>query len=302
MSALTPSERWHGPIVVGVDGSEGTIRAVRWAAAEAVRRKLPLRLVHAHLLPTFGYLPMLETRSMHEELIDLAHDWLRSAAAAAAKVSPTIDVHTELRTAGPVPLLIEESLHARLIVVGSHGLGGIPRMLLGSTSEGLAGRAHCPLVVVPSGLDDPAPDAPVVVGVDGSPVSDAAVAVAFDEASTRNVGLVAVHAWSDQPITNPFVLRLTDDDWAQIEDAERRSMAEQLAGWRDKYPDVTVRRVLVRDRPATSLLGNASTAQLLVVGSRGRGGFASALLGSTSRAVLHHAPCPVIVAGPNRDR
>ena len=300
MSAINPYIRRREPIVVGIDGSDATIHAVRWAAAEAARRGLPLRLVHANTMPVFGYPPMIETRSLHELMTEQARGWLRAAAETAARAAPGVEVHTELRSTGPVPLLTEESRHARMVVVGSRGLGGVPRLLLGSTAEGLTGHARCPVAVVPS-TPFPASDAPVVVGVDGSPVSDAAVAVAYDEASTRNVGLVAVHAWSDQPVTDPFALLLTLEDWAQVEDRERRALAEQLAGWRDKYPDVEVRRVLEKDRPAASLLAHAVDAQLLVVGSRGRGGFTSALLGSTSRAVLHHTPCPVIVVGPDRE-
>lgn len=305
MSAANPSSRWHGPIVVGIDGSAGTIRAVRWAAAEAVRRRLRLRLVHAHSMPAFGYPPMLETKGLHEVMIEQAKVWLRAAAETVAEVAPQVEVQTELRPAGPIVQLAEESRHARYVVVGSRGLGGIPRLLLGSTAEGLAGHAGCPVVVVPD-VADPAPNAPVVVGVDGSPVSDAAVAVAFDEAATRDVDLVAVHAWDD-PIgvglhaPLPTMREWSEKDWNDIEDVEWRAMVEQLAGWRDKYPDVNVQRVLVKDRPAAALLSHAQRAQLLVVGSRGRGGLTSVLLGSTSRAVLHHAPCPVIVVGPDRD-
>lgn len=299
MSAVNPSGRWHGPIVVGIDGSEGTARAVRWAAAEAARRHAPLRLVHAHSLPTLGYPPMLETRGLHDLLMEQARGWLSSAAETAAEAAPQVEVHTEMVTAGAIAQLTKESRHARLVVIGTRGLGGIPKLLLGSTAEGLAGRAHCPVVVVPD-VPEAAADAPIVVGVDGSPVSDAAVAVAFDTASMRDVGLVAVHAWRDQLVVDPFAVLLTEQDWSKVEDAERRALAEQLSGWREKYPDVSVERVLAKDRAATSLLGHARGAQLLVVGSHGRGGLASALLGSTSRTVLHDAPCPVMVVGPER--
>lgn len=296
----------RGPIVVGVDGSDGTADAVRWAAAEAAARRTALRLVHAYSFPMAGYPGMWETKGMHDLLVEQGHDWLRRAAAAVDRQAPQVEVHTELLHGGSVPVLAEASRHARLVVVGSRGLGGIPRLLLGSTAEGLAGQAHCPVAVVPNRQPEPAglPDtaAPVVVGVDGSPVSDAAVAVGFDEASRRNVGLVAVHSWDGPPVTDPFTIMLSEQDWTEAEDGERRLLAEQLAGWHDKYPDVDVHRTVVRARPAVALLEHAATAQLLVVGNRGRGGIASTLLGSTSRAVLHHAPCPVIVVGPDRDR
>ncbi|MDF3048967.1 MAG: universal stress protein [Pseudonocardia sp.] len=136
---------------------------------------------------------------------------------------------------------------------------------------------------------------PVVVGVDGSPTSEAAAAFAFEAASLRGVPRVAVHVSRDLSV-DPRMAPLMD--WDAVESDEREVLAERLADWLEKYPDVPVRRLVVRDRPARTLVEESGRAQLVVVGSRGRGGFRGLLLGSVSQALLHHAHCPVAVVRP----
>ena len=136
--------------------------------------------------------------------------------------------------------------------------------------------------------------APVVVGIDGSPASESATAIAFDEASRRGVELVAVHAWSDYG-----AYALPGITWSDMQKQADGILAERLAGWQERYPDVMVRRVVVQDRPAHQLLEQSESAQLTVVGSHGRGGFAGMLLGSVSSAVAESARTPVIVARPS---
>ncbi len=133
-----------------------------------------------------------------------------------------------------------------------------------------------------------------MVGIDGSEISEAALAFAFEAAATRNVPLMAVHAWTDSVLEAAVAPLL---DWDAIEGDEHRLLAERLAGWSEKYPDVAVHRVVARDRPAHALIEQATdtAAQLVVVGSHGRGSAASLVLGSVSHAVLHHSPCPVVV-------
>ena len=191
----------------------------------------------------------------------------------------------------PVQVLREESERATLLVVGGRGTGGVLGLLLGSVAMSLAGHAACPVVVV----REPAESSrilPVVVGVDGSPYGEAAVAFAYEAASLRGAPLVAVHTWSDLLFDSRVAPVL---DWEAIETGEREVLAERLAGWSEKFPDVPVRRVVYRDRPAHSLLEEAAHAQLLVVGSHGRGQLGGLVLGSVSHAVLHRAPCPVAV-------
>ena len=236
-----------------------------------------------------------------EALIEQGHQWLGRAEWEAHDRAPGIEVHRDLRVGGVVALLIEESESARMAVLGSRGLGGFQGMLVGSVSVGVAEHGHCPVVVVRGRtLADPPPEGgPVVVGVDGSPVSDAAVAFAFDEASLRGVPLVAVHTWTDPAVGETWSVPPFDIDYEALAAEESRLLAERMAGWDEKYPDVPVRQVVTRDRPVRGLLKEAEGAQLLVVGSHGRGQLAGMMgLGSTSRALLHHSTCPVAVVRP----
>ena len=285
-------------VVAGVDGSECGLQAVRWAAAEADRRHLPLRLVAAHAWPAGRLVgdPGLgvDPRAVLRDVV-LGH--LATAAEAALSVAPQLEVDRVDVTGYAVPVLQGESAHAELVVLGDLGLGGFTGLLIGSVAVALAAHAACPVVVVRG----PEPDyrtplaEPVVVGVDGSPTSEAAVAFAFEAASLRGVPLVAVHAWRDM-VVDPTMAPLLD--WDALESDEREVLAERMAGWTEKYPDVPVRRLVVRQRAARALVEESGRAQLIVVGSRGRGGVQGMLLGSVSQALLHHAHCPVAVVRP----
>jgi nucleotide-binding universal stress UspA family protein len=131
--------------------------------------------------------------------------------------------------------------------------------------------------------------------VDGSPGSTPALRYAFDAASRLGAPLVTLHTWLDVPVDAPRGEPVWTVDWERVENDEHRLLAERLAGWQEEYPDVKVQRVVTRDRPVRSLLDAAEAAQLVVVGSRGRGGFTGMLLGSTSHALIHHCPCPLVV-------
>jgi len=295
---MVSDQRSRGPIVVGVDGSVSAAHAVRWAIAEAARRGVSLRLVHAHVEPLAIYpgLPQLSSE-FDQALLDQAKQWLDEAAKTAREISPEVDVDTELATAGAVPVLLEQSRTAGLVVLGSRGLGGFTGLLIGSTAVALAAHGHAPMVVVRGRtVEQPPPETgPIAVGIDGSPAADAALGFAFDQAAGRGARLIAVHTWNPATGEGLFPPGLLMVDWDAIAVEERRSLAERLAPWQEKYPDVPVTTVVTRETPARSLLDQAATAQLVVVGSRGRGGFSGLLLGSTSQALLHHAPCPVAV-------
>jgi nucleotide-binding universal stress UspA family protein len=195
--------------------------------------------------------------------------------------------------------LIERSASASLVVLGSRGLSGFTSLVVGSISVAVAAHGRCPVVVVRGADPDTAPreDGPVVVGVDGSPSSRAALDLAFEAAALRGVPLKAVHAWSDLPVTTVWELTT---DWHSIQQYESEELNQWLADGRARHPDVSVEEVVVRDGAAHILLEHARTAQLIVVGSRGRGGFRGLLLGSTSQAMIHHAACPVAVVPPRR--
>ncbi|WP_245931567.1 universal stress protein [Actinokineospora auranticolor] len=197
-----------------------------------------------------------------------------------------------------MPALVEESAKACLVVLGSRGLGGFSGILIGSTAVALTARGKCPVAVIRGRTEDGAPPStgPVVVGVDGTPTSEPALAVAFEQAASRGADLVAVHAWTDfASITAHTYAHQSAVDWDAMENREGEVLAQQLAAWREKYPAVTARQVVSRDRPVRSLLDNAENAQLLVVGCRDHGGFTGMLHGSTSQALIHHASCPLVV-------
>jgi nucleotide-binding universal stress UspA family protein len=191
-----------------------------------------------------------------------------------------------------VPTLVDISKYVEMVVVGSRGQGAFGS-LLGSVSAGLVQHAHCPVAVIHD--EDPLmphpAEAPVLVGIDGSPVSELATEIAFDEASRRHVELIALHAWSDTR-----VLDFPGMDWSTMRSSEDEVLSERLAGWQERYPDVKVHREVVCDRPARQLIEHSEAAQLLIVGSHGRGGFGGLLLGSVSAAVVQSVRMPVIVA------
>lgn len=288
-------------IVVGVDGSAGSNQAVQSATHLAAQRKLGLHIVHGLRVtaPQYG-VGIAETGKAFDTVREYGELILRDAVALVHRTDENVHATTEMLTEPPVPLLIELSRSARLVVVGHTGDGGFTDMMLGSTAAAVVSHAHCPVLVVRgrSGQAETPEDGPVVVGVDGSPVSEQAVATAFDEASARGVPLVALHAWNDDTHASMYNTHHYVAEWESIKDGEALVLAERLAGWQEKYPDVEVRRELVQDRPRHALLKWSATAQLVVVGSRGRGGFRGMILGSTGQALVQHAQCPVLVVRP----
>jgi cation-transporting ATPase F len=282
----------NAPVVVAVDGSETAAAAALWAAGEAARR-------HASLLvfTAYGYedpafagtaYPPPDWLAVKEADAD---QLLRRTRATLEAAVPGLAVATGTSDRGPVPALLTVSERARLLVTGEP-VGPIAGLFSGSPDVDLAAKAHCPVVVV-RGRESV--DGPVVVGVDGSPLSEAAIAWAFEEAALRNAPLVALHAWHDGDAAGLFSDGNVAFQGESLPDSGRRLLAQRLAGWQEKYPDVTVERRVEHDKPRHRLLSVSRGAQLVVVGSRGRGGFTGLVLGSTSQALLHHAGCPVMI-------
>lgn len=291
----------HGKaVVVGVDGSEAALEAVRWAARAAARRSAPLLLVHAldltGVYATAAGAPLLADleqagRADAVEILEVGQETARQVAA--------VEVETQVDSGSPAAALRFASRSGQLLVLG--GAGGGMANTLGSVTLSVAGHAECPVVVVrdAAATADAADGRPVVVGVDGGPLSDAALAHAFNAAALLNVSLTAVHVWSDNDLQRRNLRHLFDlKPWDRMRDTEERVLAERLAGWSERYPGTIVQRVVEHSDPARSLVEHSGAAQLVVVATRGRGGFAGLALGSTGLRLIQHADCPVMLVSP----
>lgn len=287
-------------VVVGVDGSASGLQAVEVAAREAAVRGGSLRIVHAFVWPMMR-VPLGPSAMGPADggLRNIANQTAEEAVARARAAEPGIEISSDVVSGEPLSVLTTESRGADLVVVGTRGMGGFTGLLVGSVAVHLAAHAECP-VLVTRGRTDPA--GPVVLGVDGSRVGDAAVGWAFAEASMRGAELVALHTWNNWtgPVAvAPGVQVPTVYDIDMLKDEEERVLSASLAGWREQYPDVKVTPRLVQEYSRQALIEASEEAQLLVVGARGRGGFTGLLLGSVSQALLHHAHCPVAVVRGN---
>ncbi|WP_432193138.1 universal stress protein [Streptomyces sp. bgisy027] len=266
------------PVVVGVDGSVASLEAVDWAAAEAGRHQVPLHLLHA----------AADDREA-SDVIDAASERVREAA-------PTVRLSSELRHQDAASALVDKGRNAFALVLGSRGLGGLAGMLLGSVGLAVAARADCPVVVVRGAADHRGVRfGTVVVGVEDGESSGTAVRFAFREARVRRCRLVAVHARNTPfgAFTTPqapsrYALEAQQRPPEQVLDDALRGSAEQ-------YGDAPVSRRVIEGPARQALLEAASGADLLVVGARRRQGHLGLQLGLINHAVLHHAPCPVVV-------
>jgi nucleotide-binding universal stress UspA family protein len=284
------------PVVVGVDGSSRSLIAVEAAAAEAVLRHRPLRIVHAFDWPSIS---AATTAGMAGPVSvayrDRARDNVAEAFRLAGQRLPENRMTTEVIRGPVVPVLLAESRHADLIVLGDSGLGGLTDLLAGSVATQTATHAACPVLIVRGGQH---PDGPVVAGVDGSATSALALRFAAHEATLRDTELVALHAWRGNDGTElNATLPMTYESWSGDEE-ERRVLAEALVGITEQYPDLRIRPQVRRGSARRLLTESSNTAQLVVVGNRGHGGFAGLLLGSVGQHLIHRAGCPTAVVRP----
>ncbi|WP_150242655.1 universal stress protein [Nocardiopsis quinghaiensis] len=300
-------------IVVGVDGSPASRSALEWAARAAADRGLELLVLHALSMPVIGA-PLGHTLRMppSQELTDWSAHLLREAVDHATRAHPGLEVRTRVSMVDPAHALLTASRTAAMVVMGSRGLGGVASAFLGSVSIRVSAHAPCSVVVVPAPGEAAAGGerreresrGRVVVGLDGSHDAETALRFAFDEAARTGAELVAVHAWTvsvplDVTAFAAAAYAADREDLAVHADRYVRAVVEETRG--ERAEDVPVRFAVVEDQAAHALLSQGEDADLIVVGSRGRGGFTGLLLGSVGQSVLHHARVPVAVVRPRTE-
>lgn len=267
------------PVVVGIDGSDLSTVALAWGVDEARRNSCPLRLVHA---------AGPRERMSGDTLLETAATRARTAA-------PELDVSSVLETGHTAEALLKHASDANLVVLGSRGRGGFSGLLVGSTSLQVAMHAPCPVVVIRLAGEDapPGPSASrVVVGIDNSPASQRAIDFAFEQAHSRGIGLTAVLTYAGPDFDTTVS---PTHEWEQAAEREKAVLAESLGNRSDQFPGINIVQKAEWGNPIAILMDESAGAELLVVGSHGRGGFGGMVLGSVSHALLHHAHCPVAV-------
>jgi nucleotide-binding universal stress UspA family protein len=279
-------------VVVGVDGSEQSQAALRWAANEAAMRNIDLHVVHVYDWRVIGAPtpvggPIAESARAHAEAL------VESAVNDTRTFAPGVTVNGQTLLGSASSILVHASDANTLLVLGNRGRGGFASLMVGSVSQQVATHAGGPVVVVRGRTDK---GGPIVVGVDGSSGSDFALGVAFDEAAARGTNLVAVRAYTLAPPpwgpdSPPFI-----ENYEERRAEELQIVADQVGPWMEKYPDVRAETKAVVGHAAEVLGDLSATAQLVVVGTRGHGGFTGLLLGSVGLQLLHHADSPVLVA------
>lgn len=289
-------------VVVGVDGSDGAGAGLDWAAGLAARRGRDLHILHG--TDVGGMRTVFNCYDVSEPpVFDAVHD--RAAALVdrarrrAVEVEPALRVSTEVSEESAARVLVRHSATAYLVVLGASGTSGLAANV-GSTLLAVTSHAGGTVAVVRTDPDAGAVRGagPVVVGVDGSAAGEAAIGAAFEEASERRAELVAVHMWNDLDLVQFAGDRFVPPLVLDVEVGEQAILAERMAGWPEKYPDVSVVRKVYPSDPRTILRAWSRAAQLVVVGTRGRGGFRGLLFGSTSNFLVQHAYCPVMVVHP----
>lgn len=285
-----------GPIVVGVDGTDQSLLAVRYAVLEAQRQGCGLRLVHAapEIVPMAPSYPLLSVENVDRvshrivnEAKQLVHDL----------TDAQVEVDTVIRSAARVRVLTEAAEDARMIVLGHRDRSILGRVFTSSTCTGVASRAHCPVVCVPTAWTPGSPRSGVVVGVEGPEHSQDALAVAFAAAAGRQCRLTVLHAWKLPSQYDEMVAsRVGVEQWMAAAGAMLETL---LVDWREAYPEVEVEIDVRHQCTAPALVGATEGADLLVLGRRGRGAPLGFHLGSTARTLIRESRCPVEIA-PHR--
>ncbi len=279
-------------IAVGTDGSAAATAALTWAVDDAIRRGLPLRIVHVvDRWPRD--VPGFPAPGWPDHMAHLGEQTLVEAAAAAGERGPEVPVTTELLEGVPSEVLRERAETVAELVVGNRGMGGFAGALLGSVPLRVAGHVRGAVVVVRSGGGGPHGE--VVVGIDGSAECEPALGYAFEQAGLRGCALRAVYAWRLPPHAPHAFVPEPGRGMEGIRREHRGVAAGQLAVWQERFPEVEVVADVMCSHPVPALVTASAHADLLVMGSRGLDTVGSVILGSVSRRVLHHAQCPVAV-------
>ncbi len=283
------------PILVAYDGSASAHTALSWAVNEAAGSGRPLRLAHVLRWPLSELDELRVPPSVHDvgRARRAAAAMIGAAVAHCRLIAPGLDVRGDALTGDAIELLAKLAADSSLLVLGASGQTANPRVLLGSSAAELVRRVTVPVAVIRDAAGNDR-DHAVVVGIDGSPADDRAIRAGFAVAARRRLPVVAVHAWSDLPLE---ALGLTDSDGEERRGDAALLLADRLDAARRSHPEVVVDAVVVLDRPVGALLERAVGAALLVVGRHGRAGGAETPLGSVCHAVLHYAPCPVMITG-----
>ncbi|MCX4767552.1 universal stress protein [Streptomyces sp. NBC_01275] len=283
------------PITAGVDGTDESLAALAWAAREAVRCERELRVVHVWRFQPDAAADVAD-RDAQERWV-----WhsVRKAVTEAAERHPGLPVTTDVLEGPAVETLVAAAAEAHTLVLGSRGHGPFVGFLLGSVGQGVIAEAARPVVLVRAG-DRPSSEAAgreIVVGQQGEPEDSApALRFAFETAAARGASVRAVRAWTLPPVFaySPGSLKLLDDAGGP-EPFEKKALAEAVAPWRERFPDVPVVEHVEMGSAGQVLLAVAGRAQLMVVGRRVHRTAVGARIGSVAHGVLHHADCPVAV-------
>lgn len=288
-------------VVAGVDGSACALDAARWAARRAVDHHADLLLVMAYDISVgLAGSEAFFSSDAYADVQQWAEDALDGVADRIQQEFPALAVSSELRRGHPVRVLATATEFALMTVVGARGASPLTDLLIGSVAARLAAHGRGPVAVIREVMADH-PGHPIWVGVDGIEQDEAALAFAFEEASVQGVDLVALRCWGEDPgsVEGPYYP--LEKSSRRREQEQHQQLGEQLAGWRAKYPDVDVAPILLRGYASTAMLHRYHDValderpSLIVLGSRARGPITRLFMGSTSREVLAHAPCPVAV-------
>ncbi|MFC8513046.1 universal stress protein [Streptomyces sp. NPDC057257] len=283
------------PITAGVDGTEESIAALDWAAREAVRRGLVLRVVQAWRFQPYEAIDAAD--------LDTQAGWVRDAVSEAARAVSSrhsgLEVTTDVLEGESAEQLVGAAADAEMLVIGARGHGPVVGFLLGSVGQQVIAETTRPVVLVRAG-DQPTAEAAgreIVVGQEGEPEDSAdTLRFAFETAAARGATVRAVRAWTLPPVFaySPGSMKLLDEAGG-LEPYERKALTAALEPWRERFPDVPVVEHIEMGSAGQVLLSVAGRAQLMVVGRRARRTAVGARIGSVAHGVLHHAPCPVAV-------